>query len=254
MEDLRPNTAGDLRRHYRSQSRTDIAIGLIGNVADLLAEQGLPSGGPALLAATSQQLGASHAALLGYAAGRLHCIAGTGAAPGRGTRLSPSAAMQAALQWPPSVLRQAPVQRPWLCFTAPLGFEWLVPCPLDGKVVGIAMWAGPAGISPPPHVEDRTLLRLGSLLAAALQAGGKRERRRSGSPASARELARLTPREQQVMSLLPRGYSNAQIGHALGIATGTAKIHVERILRKLQLQDRAQAAARAVELQLGDSE
>jgi DNA-binding NarL/FixJ family response regulator len=60
-------------------------------------------------------------------------------------------------------------------------------------------------------------------------------------------LAQLTPREQQVFALLPRGCTNAEIAAELGIATGTAKIHVERILHKLGVSDRTQAAVRASE-------
>jgi len=46
---------------------------------------------------------------------------------------------------------------------------------------------------------------------------------------------------------MPRGLSNAEIAEQLGIATGTAKIHIERILRKLGVRDRTQAAVRATE-------
>jgi DNA-binding NarL/FixJ family response regulator len=60
-------------------------------------------------------------------------------------------------------------------------------------------------------------------------------------------LARLTPRERQVLALLPRGLSNAALGAELGIATGTVKVHVERILQKLGLGDRTRAAVYAVQ-------
>lgn len=58
----------------------------------------------------------------------------------------------------------------------------------------------------------------------------------------------LTPREREVFALLPSGKSNAELATVLGIAAGTVKIHVERILNKLQLKDRTQAAVKAVEL------
>jgi DNA-binding NarL/FixJ family response regulator len=50
-----------------------------------------------------------------------------------------------------------------------------------------------------------------------------------------------------VLALLPRGLTNAGLGAELGISTGTAKVHVERILQKLQLSDRTQAAVYAVQ-------
>ena len=61
-------------------------------------------------------------------------------------------------------------------------------------------------------------------------------------------LERLTPREREILALLPAGLSNNELGAKLGIASGTAKIHVERILNKLGVKDRTQAAVKAVEL------
>lgn len=61
-------------------------------------------------------------------------------------------------------------------------------------------------------------------------------------------LETLTPREREIFALLPSGLSNNALGAKLGIAPGTAKIHVERILNKLGVKDRTQAAVKAVEL------
>lgn len=61
-------------------------------------------------------------------------------------------------------------------------------------------------------------------------------------------LETLTPREREILALLPGGPSNNELGVKLGIATGTAKIHVERILNKLGVKDRTQAAVKAFEL------
>lgn len=61
-------------------------------------------------------------------------------------------------------------------------------------------------------------------------------------------LETLTPREREILALLPSGLSNNELGTKLGIASGTAKIHVERILNKLGVKDRTQAAVKAVEL------
>ncbi len=61
----------------------------------------------------------------------------------------------------------------------------------------------------------------------------------------------LTPRELEVLRLLPQGLTNRQIADRLYISVGTVKLHVERILAKLGVADRTQAAARAVELGLG---
>lgn len=61
-------------------------------------------------------------------------------------------------------------------------------------------------------------------------------------------LDRLTPREREILAMLPAGPSNAELGEMLGIAAGTAKIHVERVISKLGVKDRTQAAVKAVEL------
>lgn len=60
-------------------------------------------------------------------------------------------------------------------------------------------------------------------------------------------LQKLTPREREVFALLPSGASNAALAQKLGISPGTVKIHIERILSKLDLNDRTQAAVKAVE-------
>jgi DNA-binding NarL/FixJ family response regulator len=58
----------------------------------------------------------------------------------------------------------------------------------------------------------------------------------------------LTPRETEVLELLTTGQTNQQIAQTLSISKGTAKVHVERIIRKLGVSDRTQAAVKAIEL------
>ncbi|HET8977459.1 MAG TPA: AAA family ATPase [Solirubrobacteraceae bacterium] len=60
----------------------------------------------------------------------------------------------------------------------------------------------------------------------------------------------LTPRERQVLALLAEGATNRQIGAALYMAEKTASVHVSRILSKLGVQGRTQAAAVAHRLDL----
>lgn len=58
---------------------------------------------------------------------------------------------------------------------------------------------------------------------------------------------KLTPREREIIALLASGASNKEIARKLELAESTVKIHVQGILRKLDLASRVQAAVYAVE-------
>jgi DNA-binding NarL/FixJ family response regulator len=60
------------------------------------------------------------------------------------------------------------------------------------------------------------------------------------------ELDQLTPREREVLVKIAEGQTNKEIARSLALAPGTVKIHVERIIAKLGVADRTQAAVLAV--------
>jgi len=73
--------------------------------------------------------------------------------------------------------------------------------------------------------------------------------RAPAAPARTGDLsALLTPREERVVDSIAQGMTNKEIAKALAISPATVKAHVERILAKLGVSDRTQAAVLAVQL------
>jgi two-component system, NarL family, response regulator DevR len=63
-------------------------------------------------------------------------------------------------------------------------------------------------------------------------------------------LNRLSPREREVLALLGRGWSNAQIGRELYISPHTVRTHVQNILQKLEMHSKLEAATFAMQHEL----
>ena len=68
---------------------------------------------------------------------------------------------------------------------------------------------------------------------------------RISHPEPPQELAELTDRELDVLRLIARGLSNAEIGEELYISDAAVKTHITHILQKLGLRDRVQAVVLA---------
>jgi DNA-binding NarL/FixJ family response regulator len=64
-------------------------------------------------------------------------------------------------------------------------------------------------------------------------------------PSAPAGLDLLTAREREVLLLLAKAYSNAEIAERLGIGDETVKTHVSRVLTKLNLRDRVHAVSYA---------
>jgi DNA-binding NarL/FixJ family response regulator len=102
----------------------------------------------------------------------------------------------------------------------------------------------------------RAVVRGETLLAPAVTQRLVREFLRRGQPETHRqpvELASLTAREREVLVLVARGLSNAEIAAALVLAETTVKTHIGAILRKLGLRDRVQAVVLAYRCGLVDA-
>ncbi|WP_338493573.1 response regulator transcription factor [Streptomyces sp. SJL17-4] len=100
----------------------------------------------------------------------------------------------------------------------------------------------------------RTVARGEGLIAPAVTRRLIAEFAATGRPAPATAgtdpsvLDALTPRERQVLSTLGEGLSNAEIAVRLDMAEATVKTHVSKVLGKLALRSRVQAAVLAQEL------
>ncbi|WP_173124332.1 response regulator [Kibdelosporangium persicum] len=64
---------------------------------------------------------------------------------------------------------------------------------------------------------------------------------------AAEELAKITERETEVLTLIAKGHSNAEIAERLHVSLGTVKTHVSHLLGKFEARDRAQLVIVAYE-------
>ena len=123
------------------------------------------------------------------------------------------------------------------------------------QYVYAALTAGASGfllkdVTPEHLVAAVRLVRSGDALLAPSITRRLVERfapRDAGHTAVHRDLSALTPRELEVLGLMARGLSNAELAAELTLSEATVKTHVARILTKLQLRDRVQAVILAYE-------
>jgi DNA-binding NarL/FixJ family response regulator len=128
----------------------------------------------------------------------------------------------------------------------------------DEKIVYDAMKAGASGFllktAPPAKLADavRTIAAGEALLAPTITRRMVEEYVRRPPPGGTApgELDELTEREREVLSLIARRLSNAEIASELFVSDATVKTHVNNVLHKLSLRDRVQAVVLAYETRL----
>jgi DNA-binding NarL/FixJ family response regulator len=99
----------------------------------------------------------------------------------------------------------------------------------------------------------RTVAAGEALLSPAITKRVIKQFTRIPQPAPPREVEDLTERELDVLRLIARGLSNAEIGAELYISETTVKTHITHLLQKLNLRDRVQAVVMAYETGLFDA-
>ena len=242
MQQTRPRLA-----QWRAELREDAAAArqrrALARAADAIAQAADPTAAAeAVLQLAAEVAGARPAAVLARGPSGVRLVAGIGAARPAGATVPGGTGWRVFTTALGAVQETGAGFDEWLLpGTAAAGTEWRGGIRVAGQALGALVLRLPdadaAGL-------DEALPAFAGLLAACLApaAHARRPRRRQDSA-----LRQLTPRERQVLALLPRGLSNQGLADALGIAPGTAKSHVERILRKLECRDRTQAAVMAVE-------
>jgi DNA-binding NarL/FixJ family response regulator len=121
----------------------------------------------------------------------------------------------------------------------------------DADLLLAAIRAGAAGVVGKTYGASTVLRVAGAVLEgegavprAMLLELARRMAARDQTPDS--PLARLSPRERQVLALLSRGWDNARIGRDLFISQHTVRTHIQNILEKLGMHSKLEAAAFAL--------
>jgi DNA-binding CsgD family transcriptional regulator len=252
MENILAPTAGPLRQQYRENQANIARLQLLHDSSRAMAADDASALAVVLTHAMEFATFEAGAVLL-EDAGALRVCAARGAVFPLGTRFPVSGILTTMLQPDASItIRKKSVSRLLLSANSIAEMEIFFPLIHQGKTKGILVLLSCHRLAEPVAADLLTLGTLASMLALSLKdAVGVNNR--DMNERIKKLSALLTTREREVLALLPHGLTNADIGHKLGIAAGTAKVHVERIIHKLGLQDRTQAAALLVELGLGSS-
>lgn len=243
--------ARDLRAGFRESERAASRLRLLEAAALAIADERDTRAALRATLAYALRFAAADAALvLRYEGGALtvQAVQGPGLPPG--ARVPLAGAIASTLK-SPLLVRERVVSPLRLAGHGSIAVEIMVPLRVRGDACGLLVLSSARPIALPDAADSVTLQALAGLIGAAIDTPSAPRAARHARREATTLLTRLTPREQQVFALLPSGGSNADIAAQLGIAPGTVKVHVERILHKLNLRDRTRAAVRAMEWGLG---
>ncbi len=243
-ESTQAASARDLRQQMRSAADDSLATKLFASLSQSIYQTGWDQNASTrVLQQLCESLGAAHGLIALKTGNTLTVEASRGSYYPLASRIPLTGELATLLRSPCAFQCSQDAHSLWVSQPAGSLSTFIVPVAYQQSALGII---GFAKSSTSLNQHQRDLCQsVGGLLAMHWH--------QSANPVPAVDLSvldRLTPREREVFALLPSGKSNAELGKLLGISGGTVKIHVERILNKLDLNDRTQAAVKAVTLGL----
>lgn len=237
-------SAREFRLSNRESQAKEAQVRLFHGLGNALFEDGWKAITPQyFLDLISAYLAAEHAIIATESAGKLSIIATKGQTLPIGTRVPMLGIFATLLKYPVKFkAHQYQDSRLWTYTSTVIDKEYLIPIAIGQQSSGLIALSG-QHLQLAQH-ELMTLQSVSGILGLAL----KQSSSTTAEDKDLTVLERLTPREREVFALLPSGFSNRELAVKLGISSGTVKIHVERVLSKLNLRDRTQAAVKAYEL------
>ena len=239
-----PASARELRQSLKKIQSNDAYLRLYLNLGQQLFEHGWnQESATHLLSELCTLLAAECGLIASENMGKLTVICNRGAALPIGARIPMMGVLANMLKNPVKFnVQQGAGNHLWTHADVANYQDCIIPIAHQQRSLGILALSGKQ--LQPSQEDMQTLHAIAGLIGVAMLQQQPREQ----TVVDRAILENLTPREREIFALMPAGLSNIELANKLGIAPGTAKIHVERILNKLNVKDRTQAAVKAVEL------
>jgi DNA-binding CsgD family transcriptional regulator len=240
---MQPTNARDLRAQLKQTQSENASLRLLNTFGKQLLLDGWSNTlAQTLLVDTCQRLGATHGLIAQQTSGTLTVLASYGHTFPQAARIPITGGLGAILKNPCHFKSYEQHANLWLDNIDASLSSSIMPLASAGQSTGLLAFAY---INPTISEEAQQLCQtLAGLIGSLIVQNSETQQSKK---IDMTQLDVLTPREREIFALMPAGYSNAELGKLLGISGGTAKIHVEKILAKLNLRDRTQAAVKAVE-------